>query len=99
MFSEIYANKLPPHRPYDCEIKILPNTVLYYCPIYPLTEKESTALKEYIDEMLAKGFIRKSKSPAGHFGFKKTFSLINRYFWWSSMHKDIKEYIKSCEIC
>ena len=36
---------------------------------------------------------------AGHFGFKKTFSLINRDFWWSSMIKDIKEYIKSCEIC
>ena len=65
VFSEIYANELPPHRPYDCEIKLLPNTVLYYGPIYPLTEKESTALKEYIDEMLAKGFIRKSKSPAG----------------------------------
>ena len=36
---------------------------------------------------------------AGHFGFKKTFSLINRDFWWSSMQKDIKDYIKSCEIC
>ncbi len=65
VFSEIYANELPPHRPYDCEIQLLPNTVLFYGPIYPLTEKESTALKEYIDEMLEKGFIRKSKSPAG----------------------------------
>jgi len=36
---------------------------------------------------------------AGHFGFKKTFSLINRDFWWSSMQKDIKDYIKYCEIC
>jgi len=36
---------------------------------------------------------------AGHFGFKKTFSLINRDFWWPSMQKDLKEYIKSCEIC
>jgi len=65
VFSEIYVNELPPHRPYDCEIKLMPNTVLFYGPIYPLTEKESTTLKEYIDEMLAKGFIRKSKSPAG----------------------------------
>ena len=56
VFSEIYANELPPHRPYDCEIKLMPNTVLFYGPIYPLTEKESTALKEYIDEMLAKGY-------------------------------------------
>ncbi len=36
---------------------------------------------------------------AGHFGFKKTFSLINRDFWWPSMQTDIKNYIKSCEIC
>ena len=54
VFSEIYANELPPHRPYDCEIKLMPNTVLFYRPIYPLTEKESITLKEYIDEILAK---------------------------------------------
>lgn len=65
VFSEIYANELPPHRPYDCEINLLPGTQLYYGPIYPLTEKESATLKEYIEENLAKGFIRKSKSPAG----------------------------------
>jgi len=53
-FSEIYANELPPHRPYDCEIKLMPNTVLFYRPIYPLTEKESITLKEYTNEILAK---------------------------------------------
>ena len=53
-FNEIYANELPPHRPYDCEIILMPNTVLFYGPIYPLTEKESITLKEYIDEILAK---------------------------------------------
>jgi len=65
VFDEISANKLPPHRIYDCEINLKPDSTLYYGPIYPLTEKESDALKKYIDEMLAKGFIRKSKSPAG----------------------------------
>ena len=65
VFSELSANQLPPHRSYDCEINIKPNCNLYYGPIYPLTEKETIALKKYIDEMLAKGFIRKSKSPAG----------------------------------
>jgi len=43
----------------------MPNTVLFYGLIYPLTEKESTTLKEYIEEMLAKVFIRKSNSPDG----------------------------------
>ena len=65
VFDEGSANKLPPHRPYDCEIKLKPDSKLFYGPIYPLTEKESTALKDYIDVNLAKGFIRKSKSPAG----------------------------------
>ena len=65
MRTTIYANELPPHRPYDCEIKLMPNTVLFYGLIYPLTEKESTTLKEYIEEMLAKVFIRKSNSPDG----------------------------------
>jgi len=65
VFDEKAANQLPPHRPYDCEIKLKPDSKLFYGPIYPLTEQESTALKEYIDENLAKGFIRKSKSPAG----------------------------------
>jgi len=55
----------PPHRQYDCEINLLPDSKLFYGVIYPLTEKESVALKKYIDENLTKGFIRKSKSPAG----------------------------------
>jgi len=78
VFNEVSANKLPPHRPYDCEINIKPDSNLYYGPIYPLTKKELTALKKYIDEMLAKGFIRKSKSPAGapiFFVFKKNGEL------------------------
>ncbi len=64
VFDEKAAKELPPHRPYDCEIKLKPNAKLHYGPIYPLTEKESVALKKYIDENSTKGFIRKSKSPA-----------------------------------
>jgi len=65
VFSESSANKLPPHRPYDCQINLIADSKLYYGPIYPLTDKESKVLKEYLDENLRKGFIRKSKSPAG----------------------------------
>jgi len=56
---------LPPHRPYDCEIKLKDNSTLFYGPLYPLTEVEREELKKYIDENLKKGFIRKSTSPAG----------------------------------
>jgi len=65
VFNEAIANVLSPHRPYDCEIKIKDDGKLYYGPIYPLTAEESDTLEEYIKENLAKGFIRKSKSPAG----------------------------------
>ncbi len=65
VFSETAADKLPPHRPYDCEIKLKENSKLFYGPIYPLTDEESNALEEYINDNLRKGFIRKSKSPAG----------------------------------
>ena len=36
---------------------------------------------------------------AGHFGIKKTSSLINRDFWWPSLHSDVKDYIRSCDTC
>ena len=36
-----------------------------YGSIYNLSETELKALKEYINKMLAKGFIRPSKSPFG----------------------------------
>jgi hypothetical protein len=34
-------------------------------PIYPLSEKELQALREYLRKELAAGNIRRSKSPAG----------------------------------
>ena len=46
-------------------IELIPGSQLYYGSIYSLTAKELKALKEYIKENLKKGFIRKSKSPAG----------------------------------
>ena len=48
VFDEKSANELPPHRPYDCEIKLKQNAKLHYDPIYPLTEKESHALKNIL---------------------------------------------------
>jgi len=46
-------------------IDLVPGSQLYLGTIYSLTVKEMIALKEYIKENLLKGFIRKSKSPAG----------------------------------
>jgi hypothetical protein len=62
-FSEVEANKLPPHQAYDHRIPLQPNFTLPFSPIYPLLKTELEALRKWLDENLAKGFIRASSSP------------------------------------
>jgi transposase InsO family protein len=65
VFSAINAKKLAPHRDTDLAIEIQPRKEPPYGPIYPLSQTELAALREFLEENLAKGFIRESKSPAG----------------------------------
>jgi transposase InsO family protein len=65
VFDKVKANKLPEHRLYDCPIDLQPGKEPPWGPIYNLSPSELKALKEYIEEHLANGFIRHSKSPAG----------------------------------
>ena len=68
-FSDVFEKKnvdrLPEHRPYDCPIDLKDGACPPFGPIYGLSEPELKTLKIYIEENLAKGFIRHSKSPAG----------------------------------
>ena len=64
-FSKAHADTLPPHRPYDLAIELEPGATAPYGPIYPLSDAELKALSSWLDENLAKGFIRPSRSPAG----------------------------------
>uniref|UniRef100_A0A8D0HDL6 Gypsy retrotransposon integrase-like protein 1 n=1 Tax=Sphenodon punctatus TaxID=8508 RepID=A0A8D0HDL6_SPHPU len=64
-FKEQDALELPPHRSYDCPIELLPDAVPPYGRIYALSTPELQTLKAYVEENLAKGFIRPSTSPAG----------------------------------
>ncbi|KAL0159656.1 hypothetical protein M9458_043381, partial [Cirrhinus mrigala] len=72
-FSKTKATKLPPHRANDCAIDLIPGSVPPKGRIFPLSQPESEAMKAYIEEELAKGFIRPSTSPAsaGFFFIKK----------------------------
>ena len=65
VFDKKKADVLPPHRPYDCPIELLPGAEIPFGRIFPLSENELEALRLYIDESLEKGFIRHSSSPAG----------------------------------
>lgn len=66
VFSKVKADKLPPHRLTDCKIVLQKDATLHYGPVYPMSEEESKVLKEYLDDMLKKKFIRPSESPAGY---------------------------------
>ncbi len=72
-FSKSKASQLPPHRSSDCAIDLLPGAMPTKGRVFPLSQPESEAMREYIEEELAKSFIRPSTSPAsaGFFFVKK----------------------------
>lgn len=65
VFQKKNADILPEHRPYDCAIDLEEGAQPPFGPIYNLSQTELAELRKYIDENLAKNFIRHSKSPAG----------------------------------
>ncbi|KAK3567221.1 hypothetical protein QTP86_014214 [Hemibagrus guttatus] len=73
VFSKVRATHLPPHRPWDCAIKLFPNAMLPKNRVYPLSLPETKAMEDYIEEALSAGHIHISTSPvaAGFFFVKK----------------------------
>nr|XP_036576341.1 reverse transcriptase domain protein [Colletotrichum truncatum]KAF6783066.1 reverse transcriptase domain protein [Colletotrichum truncatum] len=70
VYSKLFAPELetglPEHSKWDHKIEIKEGHEPTFNKIYPLNQKEMKALDEWLDENLAKGFIRPSKSPAGY---------------------------------
>ncbi|QRW17417.1 Retrotransposable element Tf2 protein [Rhizoctonia solani] len=68
-FAKVFGKEefkvLPPHREYNIAIDLVPDAKLSPGPIYGMTNAESRALKQHIDEELATGKIRPSTSSAG----------------------------------
>ncbi|KAI7799341.1 Pol polyprotein, partial [Triplophysa rosa] len=65
IFSRSRATSLPPHRPYDCSIDLLPGTSPPRGRLYSLSAPEREAMDKYIQECLQAGLVRHSSSPAG----------------------------------
>lgn len=65
MFSEREANTLPPKRPYDCQINLVPGAKLPVGKLYSMSDQEMRELKDFIDKNLKRGFIRESKAVGG----------------------------------
>ena len=60
------ADMLPEHKEWDHEIPLKEGTQPTFKPIYRLTEAELKELRKYLDENLARGYIRPSTSSAGY---------------------------------
>ena len=65
VFQENLDTKLPKHKEWDHAIEIIDGKQPGFSSIYRLSRDENIALKDYIADMLAKGHIRESISPAG----------------------------------
>ncbi|KAK3515691.1 hypothetical protein QTP70_028534 [Hemibagrus guttatus] len=64
VFCPRKASKLPPHRPWDCAVDLVPGEPVPRGRIYSLSLPEEKAMEEYIAEALSQGYIRPSTSPA-----------------------------------
>lgn len=65
VFSKQLALSLPPHRPYDCAIDLLPGAPLPSSRLYNLSRPKRESMEKYIHDSLAAGIIRPSSSPVG----------------------------------
>jgi len=63
-FSPQVAAELPPHRPWDHKIELIPGKQLPYHRNRPHSPRELEVIRGWIHENLDKGFIRRSSSPA-----------------------------------
>ncbi|KAI5085663.1 hypothetical protein C0J45_2345, partial [Silurus meridionalis] len=67
-FNDVFCAKaatcLPPHRPWDCCIDLLPGAKLPKGRVYTLSAPEHRAMEEYVQQAVRQGFIAPSTSPA-----------------------------------
>ena len=66
LFQEELETGLPEHSQWDCEIDLVEGTTPKFHKLYNLNESQLQTLREYLDDNLRKGYIRVSKSEAGH---------------------------------
>ena len=64
VFSEEESHRLPGHKPWDHAIDLIPGSnMAIRTKVYPMSANEQEELQRFLEENLAKGYIRPSKSP------------------------------------
>ena len=43
--------------------------------------------------------VRKSHDDSGHFGIKRTTSLVDTEYWWHGMYEQERLYVRRCDLC
>lgn len=69
LFDKNAVKTLPKHSRFDHVIKLEPNAVLPVGRVYNQNGREAKIMRDYLDDMLDKGFIRQSTSPTASPGF------------------------------
>lgn len=64
-FSKTRASSIPPHWPYNCTMELLPVTSPPKGRLYSLSQPETAAMIEYIQNSLKAELINLSSSPVG----------------------------------
>jgi hypothetical protein len=65
-YADVFPAELasiPPERDAAFEIKLIPGTQPIHKAPYRMAPKEQVELKQQLDDLMAKGFIRRSRSP------------------------------------
>ncbi len=76
-FSKSRASELPPHHSSGYAIDLLPDAAPPKCRIFPLSQTESDAMKNYINEVLSKGFKRMVVNVLASITEASMISLLN----------------------
>jgi len=63
VFTKEAFDEIPPRRPWDHVIKLIPGAEMMDCKIYPLDLEEQIQLDTFLKENLQSGRIQPSKSP------------------------------------
>lgn len=91
MFSKIDNNQSRQYKElYRYENKIL---------VFIQKEQGREKPKIIIPFSVRKKIFQLCHDDSRHFDVAKTLSKIRSRYWWSTMRKDTRLYVKSCEIC
>lgn len=65
------------------------------------TDSETSSWKLVVPKSMTENLIRRAHNAVtgAHAGMSKTIELLKRHYYWTSLSKDVKDFIRSCTTC